>query len=195
MKFILASLLIGALCLSAKAQQLDYGNTTCGSWIVQRRAGASSPALLHAWVLGYLSGAAPPGRSTLLEKDEEAAVDRWIDNYCDSHQFAYSRRSNGGVSPRVTAISGEKTQIRTLTKVDLYPLLQFSYRPILKFCIKTKASALSPTGFRKHRWFPVRGCGRKIGKHSTDAPALRNIRGLNDANNLSETYRTSHKPP
>ena len=83
-----ASLLIGAMSLSANAQQLDYGNTTCGSWIVQRRAGASSPALLHAWVLGYLSGAAPPGRSTLLERDDETTVDGWIDNYCDSHQFA-----------------------------------------------------------------------------------------------------------
>ena len=87
MKFILASLLVGAMSLSANAQQLDYGSTTCGSWIVQRRAGATSPALLHAWVLGYLSGAAP-WDATLLERDDEITVDGWIDNYCDSHQFA-----------------------------------------------------------------------------------------------------------
>jgi hypothetical protein len=110
MKFILASLLVGAMSLSANAQQLDYGNTTCGSWIVQRRAGATSPALLHAWVLGYLSGAAPPGRSTLLEKDEEAAVDRLIDNYCDSHQFATVGEATAALAQELLRYRGKDSK-------------------------------------------------------------------------------------
>jgi hypothetical protein len=92
MKFILASLLIGAMCLSVEAQEavsvLGYGSTTCHTWIIERRGGSYSPLALHAWITGYLSGAAPPGSPTLLERNDEAIVDGWIDNYCDGHQLA-----------------------------------------------------------------------------------------------------------
>jgi hypothetical protein len=92
MKLILASLLIGAMCLSANAQQpagaLGYGSTTCSTWIVERRAGSYSPVALHAWITGYLSGAAPTGSPTLLERNDEAFIDGWIDNYCYGHQLA-----------------------------------------------------------------------------------------------------------
>ena len=89
MKIILALVLIGAMYLSANAQQpasvLGYGSTTCGTWIVERRAGSYSPVALHAWITGYLSGAAPSGSSTLLERNDEAIIDGWIDNYCYGH--------------------------------------------------------------------------------------------------------------
>jgi hypothetical protein len=95
MKFILASLLIGAMCamcLSANAQQaawvFGYGNTTCGTWITQRRGSSTSPVVLHAWITGYLSGVGMTGSLTLLAGIDDATIDGWIDNYCSGHQLA-----------------------------------------------------------------------------------------------------------
>jgi hypothetical protein len=92
MRSILVSLSIGAMCLSANAQQpasvLGYGSTTCGTWIVERRAGTDSPVALHAWITGYLSGAALPESLSLLERNDEAIIDGWIDNYCYGHPLA-----------------------------------------------------------------------------------------------------------
>jgi hypothetical protein len=99
MKFILASLLIGATCLSANAQQearvLGYGSTTCGTWIVQRRAGSYSPVTLHASIAGYLSGVALTDSPTLLNGIDDAFIDGWIDNYCSGHQFASLGEATG----------------------------------------------------------------------------------------------------
>jgi hypothetical protein len=110
MKFILASLSInamcligamcfGAMCLSANAQQaapvLGYGGTTCGTWIVERRAGSYSPVTLHAWITGYLSGVALTDSATLLNGIDDAFVDGWIDNYCNGHQPASLSEATG----------------------------------------------------------------------------------------------------
>jgi hypothetical protein len=92
MKFILALLSIGSMCLTANAQQearvLGYASTTCGTWIVERRAGTYSPVTLHAWIAGYLSGVAMTDSPTLLNGIDDAFIDGWIDNYCSGHQFA-----------------------------------------------------------------------------------------------------------
>ena len=69
MKFILASLSIGVMCLTANAQQaawvFGYGNATCSTWILERRAASYSPVALHAWITGYLSGVGMIGSPTL----------------------------------------------------------------------------------------------------------------------------------
>jgi hypothetical protein len=94
MRFILASLAIGAMCLSANAQQpasgLGFGGTTCSTWIIERRDGSTNPVdARHAWITGYLSGVqAITGSPTLLVGIDDVTVDRWIDNYCSGHQFA-----------------------------------------------------------------------------------------------------------
>lgn len=101
MKFILASLSIGAMCLSANAQPpagvLGYGSTTCGTWIVQRRGGSYSPETLHAWITGYLSGVALTDSPTLLHGIDDAFVDRWIDNYCNGGSAASLSEATGAL--------------------------------------------------------------------------------------------------
>ena len=100
MKFILASLSIGAMCLSgpmclsANAQQpapvLGFGSTTCGTWVLERRDRSTNPVYARrAWITGYLAGVqAITGSPTLLVGIDDATVDGWVDNYCAQHQFA-----------------------------------------------------------------------------------------------------------
>jgi hypothetical protein len=73
---------------------------------VQRRGGSYSPEALHAWIIAYLSGAAPPGSPTLLERNDEATVDGWIDNYCYGHQLA-------SLSEATAALAKELQRYRT----------------------------------------------------------------------------------
>lgn len=89
MKSFLASLLIGIAALPASAEQgiwvLGYNLRTCGSWTKERRANSTSAVVLHAWITGYLSGAAMTGIPGLLGGIDNEAIDGWIDNYCSAH--------------------------------------------------------------------------------------------------------------
>jgi hypothetical protein len=89
MKYFLALILMSAAIVSTKAEQpvwvLGYNHTTCGFWTKERRANSSSATVVHAWIVGFLSGVGMTGNPNLLFGIDNDAVDGWIDNYCSAH--------------------------------------------------------------------------------------------------------------
>lgn len=66
------------------------GNSSCGTWTAESMSAARNGRMslirtLHVgWVLGFVSGAGFGGVSSLRETDA-AAIEKWIDNYCQQN--------------------------------------------------------------------------------------------------------------